>query len=47
MEEYYLVKIGKEEPPCVNCGLFFLFTVLTLVEFYQLYVNQFNVYQDF
>lgn len=47
MEDYYLVKIRNEEPPCVNFGLFFLFTVLTLVEFYQLYINQFNVYQDF
>ena len=45
--EYNLVKITDEEPACVNFGLFFLATVLTLVEFYKIYMNYFSLSQKF
>lgn len=45
MEEYNLVKIFNEEPKTINFGLFFLFTIITLVEFYKIYINSLCIYQ--
>lgn len=45
--EYNLVKITDEEPAYLNFGLFFLLTVMTLAEFYKIYMNYFSLSQDF
>ena len=47
MEQYNLVKLVNDEPKSINFGLFFLFTMLTFVEFYKIYINSFCVYQKF
>ena len=47
MKYYDLVKIDAEDPKSVNFGLFFVFTIITFVEFYKLYINSFCVYQKF
>ena len=47
VDEYLLVKICEEEPACVNFGLFFLFTLLSLAEFYKIYFNHFCVKEDY
>ena len=47
MEQYNLVKLVNDEPKSINFGLFFLFTMLTLVEFYKIYINSLCVYQKF
>ena len=45
--EYLLVKICEEEPACVNFFLFFIFTLLTLAEFYKIYYSCFCIKQDY
>ena len=47
MEQYNLVKLVNDEPKSINFGLFFLFTMLTFVEFYKIYINSLCVYQKF
>ena len=47
MEQYNLVKLVNDEPKSINFGLFFLFTMLTFVEFYKIYINSLSVYQKF
>ena len=47
MEQYNLIKITNDEPKSINFGLFFLFTMLTFVEFYKIYINSLCVYQKF
>ena len=47
VDEYLLVKICDEEPACVNFGLFYLFSLLTLGEFYKIYFNYFCLKQDY
>ena len=47
MEQYNLVKLVNDEPKSINFGLFFLFTILTFVEFYKIYINSLCVYQKF
>ena len=47
MEQYNLVKLVNDEPKSINFGLFFLFTMLTFVEFYKIYINSLCIYQKF
>ena len=42
-----LVNIGNENPCTVNFFLYFLFTILTLSQFYKSYVNSFCITQNF
>ena len=44
---YNLIKIWENEPCIVSFGWFMIFTLLTLCEFYKLYINTFFVYQEF
>lgn len=42
-----LVKIGQNDPCIVSFGWFTIFTLLTLVEFYKIYINSLFVYQKY
>ena len=42
-----LVKIGQRDPCIVSFGWFTIFTLLTLVEFYKIYINSFFVFQAY
>ena len=47
MDQYNLVKLTHDEPKSINFGLFFLFTMLTFVEFYKIYIDSLCIYQKF
>ena len=47
INKYLLVKICEEEPACVNFLLFFIFSLLTLAEFYKIYFNCFCIKEDY
>jgi len=47
MDQYNLIKLTNDEPKSINFGLFFLFTMLTFVEFYKIYIDSFCIYQKF
>ena len=42
-----LIKIGQNDPCIVSFGWFFIFTILTLAEFYKIYINSLFVYQSY
>lgn len=42
-----LIKIGENDPCIVSFGWFFIFTILTVSEFYKIYINSFFVYQKY
>ena len=42
-----LIKIGQNDPCIVSFGWFSIFTLLTIVEFYKIYINSFFVYQSY
>ena len=42
-----LVKIGQSDSCLVNFGWFTIFTLLTLVEFYKMYINSLFVFQGY
>ena len=42
-----LIRIGQNDPCFVSFGWFFIFTLLTLCEFYKIYINSLFVYQVF
>ena len=42
-----LIKIGQKEPWFVSFGWFMITTLLTVCEFYKLYINTLFVYQEF
>ena len=42
-----LIKIGHNDPCIVSFGWFFIFTLLTLSEFYKIYINSLFVYQNY
>ena len=42
-----LIKISQNEPCFVSFGWFMIFTLLTVCEFYKLYINTLFVYQQF
>jgi hypothetical protein len=42
-----LIKISQKDPWFVNFGFFMIFTLLTICEFYKLYINTLFVYQQF
>ena len=42
-----LVKIGQSDPCIVRFGWFFIFTLLSLSEFYKIYINSFFIYQKY
>ena len=47
MDHHNLVKISMNEPCIVNYFFFFLSTILTLAEFFRIYVDSLSVYQKF
>jgi hypothetical protein len=47
MDHHNLVKLAINEPCMVNYFFFFLFTILTVAEFFRLYVDSLCVYQKF
>ena len=47
LDHHNLVKIGQSDPCIVSFGWFMIFTLLTIVEFYKLYINSFFVYQKY
>jgi hypothetical protein len=47
MIHHNLIKMSEEIPASVNYGLFVIFTILTLAEFYKIYFNTFCIYQKF
>ena len=42
-----LIKIGQNDPCIVSFGWFTIFTLLTLCEFYKIYINSLFVYQKY
>ena len=42
-----LIKLNQNEPCFISFGWFMIFTLLTVCEFYKLYINTFFVYQQF
>ena len=42
-----LIKIGQNDPCIVSFGWFFIFTFLTLSEFYKMYINSLFVFQKY
>ena len=42
-----LIKISQHEPCFISFGWFMIFTLLTVCEFYKLYINTFFIYQEF
>jgi len=44
---YNLVAVGGEIPTYVNFGFYVLFTLLTVVELYKIYVNSFCISQNY
>lgn len=47
MDHHNLVKLATNEPCMVNYFFFFLFTILTVAEFFRIYVDSLCVYQKF
>lgn len=47
MDHHNLVKLTQEEPCLVNYFFFFLAVLLTIAEFFRLYVDSVSVYQKF
>lgn len=45
--EHTLVKVTDFNPPCFNSFWFFLFTLLTVVEFYKIHMDKYCIVQDF
>ena len=47
MTHHNLVKLVNEEPCLINYFWFFIFTLLTIAEFFRIYLDSMSVYQKF
>ena len=47
LTSHNLIKIGQKDPCIVSFGWFTIFTLLTLCEFYKIYINSLFVYQKY
>ena len=47
LDHHNLVKIGQSDPCIVSFLWFSIFTLLTLCEFYKIYINSFFIYQKY
>ena len=45
--EHNLIRVSDHKPACFSVGWFVLFTFLTMVEFYKLYMDKFCIVQEF
>lgn len=46
--KYNLVRITNQQPACLNCAVFLLFTfIIPIIEIYKIYVNSYCIRQDY